>query len=351
MTATFTIDANAALGARTVTLTIPGGATAAATFTVADTLPTIGSFTATPEEIFTGGSSVLRWTGVTNATSCSINNGVGTVSCADGSVTVSPASTTEYQFLAIGAGGREWMYALVRAGGGTQTFDFTGGAQTFVVPDGVTRITIDASGAAGGRGNLLATGGAGGRVTATIPVTAGETLTIRVGGSGGDGGVTGGAGGFNGGGAGSAAGGNSGGGGGGASDVSRGATLLVIAGAGGGGFGRAFASPSGGNGGGTTGAAGVSSGGGGGGGGTQAAGGAGGAIGGANGSAGTGGAAAGDGGGGGAGLFGGGGGGASAVLSPGGGGGGGSSFAAAGATNVAHTQGARSGNGQVSITW
>ena len=39
------------------------------------------------------------------------------------------------------------------------------------------------------------------------------------------------------------------------------------------------------------------------------------------------------------------------TLFLGGGGGGGSSFAEACATSVAHTQGAPSGNGQVSITW
>ena len=33
---------------------------------------------------------------------------------------------------------------------GQQTFDFTGTEQTFVVPDGVTQVTVDAWGAQGG---------------------------------------------------------------------------------------------------------------------------------------------------------------------------------------------------------
>jgi hypothetical protein len=50
---------------------------------------------------------------VTNATSCNINVDIGTVPCADGSVVVTPTSTTEYMFSAVGAGGREWLYATV----------------------------------------------------------------------------------------------------------------------------------------------------------------------------------------------------------------------------------------------
>lgn len=259
----------------------------------------------------------------------------------------------------------------------SQTFTFTGGQQDWTVPDGVTTIAIDAFGAQGGRGGgpTPSAGGLGGRVAATITVTPGESLAILVGGAGGDAGDVGGtcaggagAAGFNGG----AAGGDHGcasGGGGGASDVRSGGTDLgdrvVVAGGGGGGGGfSGVVGGAGGAGGDQTGAAGGSpSAAGGGGGGTQSAGGAGGAgaddvnngTAGASGDGGAGGSSASSGGGGGGGYFGGGGGGAGLVGDehPGGGGGGGSSFVdpAVVIGTPTHTQGNRTGNGQVVITW
>ena len=204
---------------------------------------------------------------------------------------------------------------------GSQTFFFTGAAQTFIVPAGVGAVVIEAYGGQGGTGMSFAnpggTGGLGASLQATLSVTPGTTLQVNVGGVG--------------------ALASTGAGGGGASDVRNGGN------------------PSGG-------------GAGGGGGGTQAAGGAGG-LGGANGAAGTsgtggagsgtagvpagggfngGGNARNGGGGGGGGLFGGGGGG---LANSGAGGGGGSSFAAAGATSVVHQQGVRTGHGVVIIRW
>ena len=160
--------------------------------------------------------------------------------------------------------------ALEAASGNSQVFTFTGASQTFVVPAGVTQITVDANGARGGGFAFVAPGG---RVVATIPVTAGETLIVNVGGEGGVNGQPG----FNGGGQGGA--GVNGAGGGGASDVRRGSTRVVVAGAGGGSGGLRRDA---GEGGGTTGIAGFSSGAnapGSGGGGSQIAGGAGGAAG------------------------------------------------------------------------
>jgi len=230
---------------------------------------------------------------------------------------------------------------------GSQTFNFTGAAQQFIVPAGVTSLTVDAYGAQGGNA-LFATGGQGGRITATITVSPGETLTVNVGGQG-QSVSTNATGGYNGGGDGGGTG--AAGGGGGASDVRRGATLLVVAGGGG---GAGHNSNNGGAGGGTTGGNGSSGtgDGGGGGGGTQVGGGSGGAgvwggTTGGNGSSALGGTGGnGGGGGGGGGYFGGGGGGGS-LESHSGGGGGGSSFPA-GAT---HQQGVRSGNGLVVISW
>ena len=249
--------------------------------------------------------------------------------------------------------------------GGSQTFDYTGASQSFVVPAGVASLTVNAYGAQGGSGNCptpgAVTGGKGGLVQATITVTPGETLTVYVGGEGPDAVCsthpTAGA--FNGGGSSDA----DGGGGGGASDVRRAGTKLVIAGGGGGGGSNSALATLGGAGGGTTGASGGTpvGGGGGGGGGTPSAGGSGGAAVGfggtssSSGSSGTGGTGGRDsdylngGGGGGGGYFGGGGGGFGGTS--GGGGGGGSSYSDPAATSVTHTQGTRSGDGQVIINW
>jgi len=116
----------------------------------------------------------------------------------------------------------------------SQTFNYTGSMQTYVVPAGVTKIKIDARGAQGESAiyNQPGTrpddlGGKGGRVVAEYPVTPGQTIYVFVGGNTG----------FNGGG--------SGGGsvvqpkGGGASDIRIGGTDLInriiVAGGGGGG--------------------------------------------------------------------------------------------------------------------
>lgn len=128
--------------------------------------------------------------------------------------------------------------ACMATSGSTQ-FDYTGAAQTFTVPPCVTSITVDAYGAEGGTGSPGIVGGKGGRATATIPVTPGESLEVYVGGKG----ITAinAPGGFNGGGAVIEAviqGTGDSGTGGGASDVRRGSNLvdrLVVAGGGGGG--------------------------------------------------------------------------------------------------------------------
>lgn len=143
------------------------------------------------------------------------------------------------------------------------TFEYTGGDQTWIVPDGVTFIKAKVVGASGesspdglgGKGGTAATGGR------DIPVTPGQMLQIVVGGRGG--GQSAGIGGYNGGGNGGVWGiGGRGGGGGGASDIRRSETVLLSAG-GGGGQGVALQSDSasngnGGNGGGLNGEAGAS---------------------------------------------------------------------------------------------
>lgn len=237
----------------------------------------------------------------------------------------------------------------------SQSFSYTGAEQTWVVPGGVTSITVDVLGA-GGAGTLP---GKGGRVRSTHTVTAGETLYIYVGGAGA---VS--TGGFNGGGGGSQR-----NGGGGASDIRQsgnavGNRIVVAGGGGGGGVNGSSgdAGGQGGNGGNTTGqdgsngAFGATPGGGG----TSSAGGAGGGDS-TNemqaGGSGGGGYYAGGGssGGGGAGTSGnsstGGSGGAIGATNPrvygSPGGGGGASYS--GGTNVTHTQGYQTGNGQITI--
>lgn len=126
----------------------------------------------------------------------------------------------------------------------TDTFTYTGAAQSFLVPAGVTQVSVVVTGAAGAAG-AGAGGGAGGaaaQVTDSLAVTPGQTLYVYVGGHG-----TGSTGGFNGGGDGGATG---GGGGGGASDIRTGSTLssrlVVAAGGGGGGAGALYPGGSGG---------------------------------------------------------------------------------------------------------
>jgi hypothetical protein len=125
----------------------------------------------------------------------------------------------------------------------SQTFNYTGAAQAWTVPAGVTSIDVEAKGAQGGRVDLSGywspcclDGGLGGKVQSKLAVTPGQVLNIYVGGIG----NTNGTGGYNGGGtaAPKAFINVGGGGGGGATDIRIGGTALsnrvIVAGAGGG---------------------------------------------------------------------------------------------------------------------
>jgi hypothetical protein len=273
-----------------------------------------------------------------------------------------------------------------------QTFDYTGKEQTFKVPAGVKLITVDALGAAGGGNYSGHQGGLGGRITAELPVTPGESLGIFVGGS-----TDGPSGGYNGGGEGRSF--TVSGylitsyGGGGATDIRESGTALkdrILVAGGGGGLGSGGDLSGGGVGGdgglgggevagnGANGAGSKRGGrhyhhchffGGGGGGGTQHEGGKGGSnsclehggTAGALGDGGSGGEGSSEagGGGGGGGYYGGGGGGAGTNrqslpwLGSSGGGGGGSSYAEPRATSVHMQRGWKNatGNGLVVISW
>jgi hypothetical protein len=257
-----------------------------------------------------------------------------------------------------------------------QRFDYTGSEQSFVVPSGVTKLSVVAFGAAGAGdtypSNYDEVPGYGGRVSAVVPVQSGETLYVFVGGEPAKG--ASGTGGFNGGG-------NGGYGGGGASDIREGSSALsdrILVAGGGGGAGASglyVYSGRGGDGGDATGGSGSAGGGRmvdgqGATGGSQSAGGPGGAPG--KGSAKTKGqtgaagslAAGGNGGHGGAargragfrgGSGGGGGGGAGrhygVAPGAGGGGGGGSSYAESTAKKYVSKQGVWRHNGVVIISW
>jgi uncharacterized protein YhjY with autotransporter beta-barrel domain len=245
----------------------------------------------------------------------------------------------------------------------TNTFSFTGSNQTFTVPAGVTSITMEGFGAAGGDNEAGdGSGGNGGYLKSTITVTPGDVLTIVVGKGGGindepfgDGGQ---------GGTGARPFGNpAAGSGGGATYVenSSNETLFVIgAGGGAGGAGLMDQGADGGAGGGLIGGDGFVAFGGGapGEGGSQDSGGAGGGSPGASLAGGDGSnflmrMDEGGGGGGGAGYFGGGGGDSGFMNEPGSGGGGGSSFVIAGSTDTTNTQGHASaiGNGSITFTY
>ncbi|MCB9811709.1 DUF2341 domain-containing protein [Candidatus Nomurabacteria bacterium] len=279
----------------------------------------------------------------------------------------------------------DWPYRVVltinptrvNADSASTTIYAGAGSGTFVVPTGVTSVTVHAWGGGGGAGGSYAgTGGAGGGagyMEATLSVTSGESLGYIVGGGGGGGAreavsVLAGY----------------GGGGGGHTEVTRSGDVLVIAAGGGGGGGSYTESYAGGGGGGSTGVAGTNNGGitTGGTGGSQSAGGTGGTNGGTNGASESGGAGGaktaascatnssggggtggsngggaggsitgsasycGAGGGGGSGYYGGGGGGAGAYFGvSGAGGGGGSSYATstASATSTAAGSGVTAG--------
>ena len=228
-----------------------------------------------------------------------------------------------------------------------QSFSYTGGVQTFVVPTGVTTLTVVANGAQGGRGggNTAGGRGRGGRVTATLTVTPGQSLSLYVGGLP-----------FNGGGAGGvgSTSDRNGGAGGGATDIRIGGTALanrvLVAGGGGGGGSCQGPGPVGGRGGDGGGTGGNGSDG-------TGLGGAGGT--GAGGAVGIGSAGAPDpfaaGGGGGGGFLGGGGGVNGADIDGGGGGGGGGNSypaTASGIVNsIVHQQGVNTGNGSLSINY
>ncbi len=63
-------------------------------------------------------------------------------------------------------------------------YGYTGSDQSFIVPAGVTTVRAKVWGGGGGGAFVSGAGGGGGFAQAEFAVTAGETLTIKVGGAG-----------------------------------------------------------------------------------------------------------------------------------------------------------------------
>ncbi len=239
----------------------------------------------------------------------------------------------------------------------SKTFSYTGSAQQWTIPAGVTALVVECYGAAGGDSGNAAYGGKGGKASAKVPVTPSDTLYVYVGGKGTTIAVSA-SGGWNGGGGTSSGTSQPAGSGGGGTDIRLGGNTLadrkLVAGAGAGG-GYTGTVANGGNGGGLTGENGhqwssypPGTGG------SQTAGGKGGSYPSSgqpdatNGTLGVGGKGqgwSGGGGGGGGGYYGGGGG----FIS--GGGGGSSYYDASGNSNKSTQTGVRSGNGEVTFKY
>ena len=67
---------------------------------------------------------------------------------------------------------------------GSQTFNYTGDVQDFVIPFGINRISVNGTGADGGDFSTNGRGGSGGVVNATFPVLPGDHIRVIVGGAG-----------------------------------------------------------------------------------------------------------------------------------------------------------------------
>ena len=201
----------------TVTVTSPAGCTGSASTTVVvnSVAAAPGPVTATPATICEGETSQLNSTGLVGTTQTWYTQLVGGVavgtSLSGVDFAVTPPTTTTY-----------YVETFNNVPAGSQTFNFTGAAQTFTVPAGVTNVTINAFGAQGvGGGGFIP--GNGGRAQGEMAVAPGQVLNVFVGGTNA----------FNGGGIG-----QGGSNGGGASDVRAGGIALadrvIVAGGGGG---------------------------------------------------------------------------------------------------------------------
>lgn len=184
----------------TITATSPTGtSTSSVTISVTVITPTV-TITASPASIITSESSTLIWTS-TGATSCSIDQGIGSVAL-NGSLTVRPAHLTTYTITATGIGGSTTSTITVTVNTGPlknpdvvdratipgyTILKWTSvGTGKWRVPAGVTTCEYLVVGGGGGGGLRPNTtqagggGGAGGLLTASNFSISG-TLTVTVG--------------------------------------------------------------------------------------------------------------------------------------------------------------------------
>ena len=326
----------------TVFCTSPSRTPVSVTVNSISTIPS--NVAATPSSITCSNTSTLSATATGYSVGWFTNPTGGTPLGTGTTYTVSPTTTTIY-------------YAEAETfSAGALTFSYTGAVQSWIVPGSTVNLTVDVRAAQGGTfSSTYGLGGNGGRVQSNIAVTPGQTLYFYVGQMGTyytspSASLS-----FNGGGIGAWST-YYGGCGGGASDIRTASgsesSALIIAGGGGGGQGYSgYSSGNGGAGGGLTAGNGWYSGSYSssyaGAGGSQTGGGIGGGSYGGPGMYGIGGNAYYyyGGGGGGGGYYGGGGG------YEYGGGGGGSSWTSSLCSNVTHTQGFTTGNGQILISW
>ena len=105
-TTTYTLTATNSAGTATATTTVAVSSAAGP--------PTVTSFGASPASITSGQSSTLSWA-VSNATSVTIDQGIGNVA-ASGSLAVSPAATTTYTLTAANGAGSTTAQTTVTVG-------------------------------------------------------------------------------------------------------------------------------------------------------------------------------------------------------------------------------------------
>jgi len=111
-TTTYVLTATNKAGSITATTRIVvSGTSPSTTQPPSSSLPVISSFIANPPSISAGSSTTLSWN-VSNATSVTIEPGIGTVD-SSGSISVSPASSTTYILMAINGSGKKVATAQV----------------------------------------------------------------------------------------------------------------------------------------------------------------------------------------------------------------------------------------------
>ncbi|MFN3188359.1 MAG: hypothetical protein ACK42D_02330, partial [Candidatus Paceibacteria bacterium] len=125
----------------TMTVTNSAGVTATCartiTVTPAPTAPVCESFTASPATINRGNSSTLTWN-TRNVSSATINNGVGSVAV-NGSINVSPLTTTTYTLRLTGTGGTVTCPVTVAVQIPTPTFTCENNVNFNASPRSITR--------------------------------------------------------------------------------------------------------------------------------------------------------------------------------------------------------------------